>query len=143
MGDRSALVIQNGLAQQLALHDWPEITDGDINRSAGISGIKRRIEGRAHASVRHCVNDSAMHDPVRIEMSVINRQQKRAATVALLFYSQPDEISKWMIHALSRRCLNEPVDRQMAWGVEDDAHRAEAAPDRHGRNVRRNREIRG
>jgi hypothetical protein len=40
-----------------------------------------------------------MHNAVRIEMSAINRQQKRAATVALLFYSQPDEISKWMIHA--------------------------------------------
>jgi hypothetical protein len=99
VGDRSALVIQSGLAQQLALHDWPEITDRDINRSAGISGIKRRIERRAHASVRHRVNDSAMHNAVRIEMSVINRQQKRAATVTLLFYSQPDEISKWMIHA--------------------------------------------
>ncbi len=41
MGDRSALIIQNGLAQQLALHDWPEIANRDINRSAGISGIKR------------------------------------------------------------------------------------------------------
>ena len=87
MGDRSALVIQNGLAQQLALHDWPEITYGDINCCADISGIKRRIERRAHASVRHCVNDSAMHDTVRIEMPAINRQQKRAATVDLLFYS--------------------------------------------------------
>lgn len=87
MDDRSALVIQNGLAQQLALHDWPEIAYEDINRCAGISGIKRRIERRAHASVRHCVNDSAMHDTVRIEMSAINRQQKRATTVTLLFYS--------------------------------------------------------
>ena len=114
MGDRSALVIQNGLAQQLALHDGPKIANRDINRSAGISRIKRRIQRRAHASVRHCINDSAMHNAVRIEMSVINRQQKGAATVALLFYSQPDEISKWMIHALSRRCLNELVVRQMA-----------------------------
>ena len=87
MGDRSALVIQNGLAQQLAIHDWPEIANRDINRSAGISGIKRRIERRANASVRHCVNDSAMHDPVWIEMSAINRQQKRATTVTLLLYS--------------------------------------------------------
>ena len=87
MGYRSALVIQNGLAQQPALHDWLEIADGDINRCAGISGIKRRIERRAHASVRHCVNDSAMHDTVRIEMPAINRQQKRVATVDLLFYS--------------------------------------------------------
>lgn len=28
----------------------------------------------------------------------------------------------------------------MAWGVEGDAHRVEAAPDKPGRNVRRNKE---
>ena len=86
MSERSALVIQNGLAQQLALHDGPKIANRDINRSAGISGIKRRIERRAHASVRHCVNNSAMHNAVRIQMSAVDRQQQRAAAVTLLFY---------------------------------------------------------
>lgn len=66
MGNCSALIVQNGFAQQLALRDWPEIADRDINCRARLSSIECRIQRRAHACIRHCVEDSAMHNTVRI-----------------------------------------------------------------------------